>query len=620
MLCQYPCSPPMAGARSTNSAEVPADTLADARADIPADCEQHPGRGDVCPTGGASDLEEALKRERSLLRTLIDSIPALIYAKDTQSRFIACNLLAARGMGTTPAEAIGKTDFDFFPPEMATKFFLDEQAVIGSGQPLIEREESVLDRASGHTRFYATSKVPYRDQAGNVIGILGIGHDITERKLAEERIRHLASHDCLTDLPNRSRFSEALNAAIAAARPTNSQFAILFLDLDHFKFINDSFGHEAGDTLLKEIAARLRAAVRPSDAVARLGGDEFVLLCNDPSDLADLEGLAARILRAAVRPVSLLGQERRVGASIGIAVYPDDGETERALIKSADAAMYTAKLDGKNNFRLFSNRLKVQSLERSLLENELRRALERRELLVHYLPKLDLKSRTICGAEALLRWAHPDLGTLPPAKFLTVAQQTGLIVPIGTWVLETVCAQHMQWRREGLPPIQVSVNLTPRQFEDEHLVPAVLAALAESGMAAQMLELEFSEILLLQNATRTSRTLNELKRAGVKLAIHNFGASYLSLKNIGDFPIDTLKVDRSLLRDIDHVETRAFTEAIVAIGKSLNLTVVAEGVESVEQATFARERACDAIQGFFVSQPASAADFARLVRDQTRTP
>lgn len=598
----------MTGVPRTNSAAVSADSLPGS--------EQPTGRADVCPAGGELDLEEALRRERSLLRTIIDSIPALIYAKDTQSRFIACNLLAARGMGTTPAEAIGKTDFDFFPQEMATGFFLDEQTVIRTGQPLIEREEPVLDRASGTTRFYATSKVPYRDQAGNIIGIVGIGRDITDRKLADERIRHLASHDSLTDLPNRSSFSEALNAAIAAAHATSSRFAILFVDLDHFKFINDSLGHEAGDTLLKYVAARLCAVMRPNDVVARLGGDEFVLLCSDPSDMANLEGLAARILHAAIRPVSLLGQERRVSASIGIAVYPDDGDTERALMKSADTAMYTAKLDGKNNYRRFSNRLKAESLERSLLENELRRAVERQELLVHYLPKFDLESRTITGAEALLRWSHPELGVLPPAKFLTLAQQTGLIVPIGTWVLKTVCTQHMAWRGEGLPAIQISVNLTAQQLEDEHLVPAVLAALAESGMPAQMLELEFSEMMLLQNATRMSRTLNELKRAGVKLGIHNFGASYLSLTSIRNFPIDTLKVDRSVFRDIGQPETRAFAEAIVAMGKSLNLTVIAEGVESLEQAVFARERACDAIQGFFVSQPATADDFARIVREQ----
>jgi diguanylate cyclase (GGDEF)-like protein/PAS domain S-box-containing protein len=578
-------------------------------------CEDVPA-GDVAPATANFDLEEALRRERSLLRTIIDSIPSLIYAKDTHSRFIACNVLAARGMGTTPAEAIGKTDFEFFPEEMATGFFLDEQAVIRSGQPLIEREESVLDRSSGTTRYFATTKVPYRDQAGNIIGIVGIGRDITERKLADERIRYLATHDYLTDLPNRGSFNEALNTAIASARAHAVRFALLFVDLDHFKFINDAFGHEAGDTLLKQIATRLRAAVGPHDLLARLGGDEFVLLCKNPADMDDLDGLATRILQATTRPIALLGQERRVSASIGIAVYPDDGATERTLMKSADTAMYTAKLEGKNNYRLFSSRLKAESLERSVLENELRRALENQELLVHYLPKLDLKSRTITGAEALLRWSHPDLGVLPPARFLTLAQQTGLIVPIGTWVLKTVCAQHMAWRRAGLPPIQISVNLTPQQLNDEHLVPAVLSALAESGMPPQMLELEFSEIMLLQRAVHTSRTLNELKRAGVKLAIHNFGASYLSLTSSSDFPLDTLKVDRSLLHDIDQLETRAFAEAIIAIGKSLNLTVVAEGVERVDQVAFARERACDAIQGFYISQPATADDFGAILRAQ----
>jgi diguanylate cyclase (GGDEF)-like protein/PAS domain S-box-containing protein len=301
----------------------------------------------------ALDLEEALRRERSLLRTVIDSIPALIYAKDLESRFIACNVLAARGMGTTPDQVIGKTDFDFFPSEMAEGFFSDEQAVIHSGVPLIEREESVLDRTTGNTRYFATTKVPYRDRSGHIIGIVGIGRDITDRKLADERIRHLATHDCLTDLPNRGMFSEALSSSICAAHASGDRFALLFIDLDDFKLINDSCGHEAGDTLLKEAAARLRTAVRPEDLVARLGGDEFVLLCKNPEEMEDLERLAGRILQAACGPVVLSGQEHRLSASIGIAVYPEHGATERMLMKSADAAMYLAKQDGKNNYRFF---------------------------------------------------------------------------------------------------------------------------------------------------------------------------------------------------------------------------------------------------------------------------
>ncbi len=570
------------------------------------------------PGAGASTqrLEEALELERGLLRTMIDSLPAKIYAKDLQSRFIACNWPIAREMGTTPAEIIGKTDFDFFPREMAEGFFADEQAVIRSGEPLIDREEWVLDRITGQLREISTTKVPFRDRSGKVIGIVGIGRDITERKRYEERIRHLATHDPLTDLPNRSLFSEHLNTAVRQASASGTRFAILFVDLDRFKFINDSLGHEAGDALLKQIAVRLRDSVHPTDIVARLGGDEFVLLCREAAEIADLDALAARILNAVIRPVVLLDQECRISASVGVALYPDDGQSERALMKSADTAMYTAKQDGKNNYRRFAKGMNADSLERAMLENELRRSLERRELLVQYLPKFDLKSRTITGAEALLRWSHPDLGLIPPLRFLPIAEESGLIVPIGAWVLKTVCAQHMAWRAQGLPPMCISVNLTWRQFNDEHFVRMVLGALQDSGMPAGMLELEFSEQLLLQHAARASQILRELKQAGVRLAVDNFGASYLSLASIQRFPIDTLKVDRSLLREIDDAQSAAITDAIVAVAKSLSLTVIAEGVETMRQAAFAAEHACDAMQGFYVSEPAGPAQFADLLRQQ----
>ena len=564
------------------------------------------------------DLVEALSHERGLLRTIIESLPAHIYAKDRESRFIACNQMVAQCMGTTPAEAVGKTDFDFYPREMAEGFFADEQALIRSGQALIEREELVLDQTTGVMHHFATSKVPFRDDAGNIIGIIGIGREITERKRADERIHYLATHDSLTDLPNRATYSEALAAAIADAGSRGGRFVILFVDLDHFKFINDSLGHEAGDALLKQTAARLRASVREGDLVARLGGDEFVLLCKDPSDLEDIEALASRVLQAAIRPVTLLGQERRVSASVGVAVYPDDGDTERTLMKSADTAMYTAKQDGKNTYRLFSRHLSAESLERAMLESELRRSIERNELIVHYLPKLDLKWRAITGAEALLHWARPDLGVLPPTRFLPLAEETGLIVPIGMWVLNTVCRQHMAWRRAGLPPVRMSVNLTARQVHDEHFVPGVLTTLGESGMPPQMLELEFPETLLLQDTARLTRILKQLRRAGVRLAIDNFGATYLSLTTLKDFPIDTLKVGRPLIHDIEQTETRAFADAIIAIGRSLSLSVVAEGVESAGQEAFARDRACDAIQGSYVSRPAAAAEFSELLRRQAQ--
>ncbi|HEY6457197.1 MAG TPA: EAL domain-containing protein [Steroidobacteraceae bacterium] len=582
---------------------------------ITRDIEQEP------PAQDRQELESALMRERSLFRTMIDLIPASFYAKDLQGRFLACNERVARGMGTTSTEALGKTDFDFFPREMAAGFFADEQAVIQSGQPLLDREELALDRFCGSVRSISTSKIPFRGPDGKVAGIVGMGRDITDAKLAEERIRHLATHDGLTDLPNRAMFAEQLEAAIRRVQEKVGRFAVLFVDLDHFKFINDTLGHEAGDALLKQTAARLRETVPAAEVVARMGGDEFVVLCQHTTEPAEVDALAARILQAVIRPVRLLDQDCRISASIGIALYPTDGETERALMKSADTAMYTAKQEGKNNYRFFTSRLRAESLERMMLENELRRAIERRELLIHYLAKFDLNSRTITGADALLRWHHPDLGIIEPAKFLPLAEETGLIVPIGNWMLKCICAQHVAWRQEGLSSLCMSLNLTARQFCDEHLVPNILCALDESGMPANMLELEICERLLMQDTGRTARVLSELKRAGVRLTIDNFGASYLSLANIQKFPINTLKVDRSLMRDIDKcAESRDMTEAIIALGKSLSLAVIAEGVETQRQAVFARAQACDAMQGFYVNEPAAAAEFAELLRSQVKGP
>jgi diguanylate cyclase (GGDEF)-like protein/PAS domain S-box-containing protein len=562
------------------------------------------------------ELETALERERALLRTMIDLIPARLYAKDADSRFIACNELVARSMGSSPAELIGKTDFDFFPRPMAQGFFDDEQAIIRTGEPLLDREELALDQQSGMVRHISTSKIPLRNHAGTVIGIVGIGRDITDRKLADERIRYLATHDGLTELPNRTSFSDRINALIAGA-DSRTRFAVLFIDLDHFKLINDTLGHEVGDALLKLTASRLRDCLRPHDVVARLGGDEFVVLCTDAIELVDIDAMASNMVQSLTRPAQLADQECRVSASIGIAMYPADGDSERALMKSADTAMYTAKQEGKNNYRFFSGRLRSASLERRMLENELRRAIGRGEFLLQYLAKFDLKSRAITGAEALLRWHHPDLGLIAPAKFIPLAEDTGLIVPIGAWVLRTVCAQHMAWQREGFAPLCISVNMTARQFSDEQLVPTVLAALAESGMAANMLELEVSEATLMQDSDRNAATVTSLKQAGVRLAVDNFGASYVSLANIQKFPINTLKVDRSLLRDFEHhPEARYITEAIIALGKSLSLTVIAEGVETRRQAAFLRDQACDAMQGFFVNEPADAFEFSRLLRHQ----
>jgi diguanylate cyclase (GGDEF)-like protein/PAS domain S-box-containing protein len=450
-------------------------------------------------------------------------------------------------------------------------------------------------------------------QAVRVIGAQ-IGQFV-QRKRAEERVQYLATHDALTGLPNRVMFSQLLNHEIEVARRYKRTFAVMFVDLDRFKYVNDTLGHGAGDSLLKEIGSRFKECVRAADVVARLGGDEFVVLLQEIGNEEQLAGVARKLLSAAIRPVVVGGQECRVTASIGVCIFPADGQDEPTLMKNADIAMYLAKEEGKNNFQFFSEEIKTLSVERLTLESSLRHALERNEFFLQYQAKLDLRTKRITGVEALLRWRHPELGLVPPTQFVPVAEDTGLIVPIGTWVLRTACAQNVAWQREGLPPVCVAVNLSARQFADDTLPEDVHYALKESGMKAELLELELTESMVMRNPDRAARLLASIKKMGVRIAIDDFGVGYSSLAQIKRFPIDTLKVDRSFIRDLEkNAEDRAITEAIITMGKTLSLTVVAEGVETEEQQTFLLERACDAMQGYYFSKPIDHDQFASFVR------
>jgi diguanylate cyclase (GGDEF)-like protein len=450
-------------------------------------------------------------------------------------------------------------------------------------------------------------------QAVRVIG--GQIGQFVQRKGAEERVQHMATHDALTSLPNRVMFSQLLNHEIRAGKRYHRSFAVMFIDLDRFKFVNDTLGHEAGDKLLQEVSTRFQACLRSSDVVSRVGGDEFVVLLQEVSDPEAVANIARKILSAAIKPVVVLGQECRVTASIGICMYPKDAQDEQSLLKNADIAMYLAKEEGKNNFQFFSENIRIQSLERQTLETSLRHALERNEFSLHYQAKLDLKTKEITGVEALLRWQHPDLGTVSPAKFIPVAEETGLIVPIGRWVLQTACAQNVAWQREGLPPMCMAVNLSARQFTDDALIGDIRASLDETGMKPQLLELELTESMVMQSPERATRLLGAIKQMGVRIAVDDFGVGYSSLAQIKRYPIDTLKVDRSFIRDLEkNAEDRAITEAIISMGKTLSMTVVAEGVETQEQQTFLADHACDAMQGFYFSKPIGADQFAGFLR------
>ncbi|MEH2506119.1 diguanylate cyclase (GGDEF)-like protein [Bradyrhizobium sp. AZCC 1578] len=440
-----------------------------------------------------------------------------------------------------------------------------------------------------------------------------------EKTRADERIEYLASHDSLTNLPNREMFNGMLRRAIDAAARYQRQFALLFIDLDRFKIINDSLGHDAGDMLLVEIGDRLRRALRSSDVVARLGGDEFVVILEEAAERHEVERIAGELLSVLGQPLQLSGHECHTTASIGIAMYPSDGTDMQTLTKNADMAMYLAKEDGKNGFRFFTKEIKTQSIERLTLESALRRALERDQFSLHYQPKIDMASGQITGIEALLRWVHPELGTVSPGQFIPLAEETGLIVPIGCWVLKEACAQNMAWQRRGLRPVTMAVNLSPRQFADPHLLHDVDEALLASGMSPVLLQLEVTESMVMRNVSRAIKVLDAIQSRGIRLAIDDFGTGYSSMSLMKQFPIDTIKIDRSFIRDLPvDSEDQAIAQAIISMGNALGMTVIAEGVETVEQEVFLRDHACDEMQGFLFSKPLPAKQMADLLRAEPR--
>jgi diguanylate cyclase (GGDEF)-like protein len=474
--------------------------------------------------------------------------------------------------------------------------------------------EVVIKRVSPDRReyFVSLSGGPILDK-GIFKGYRGVAREVTDEKLAEERIQHLATHDGLTGLPNRLMFNQLLTMQIQSSQRAGRRFAVLFIDLDRFKLINDTLGHEAGDSLLKELSSRFRQALRTSDIIARLGGDEFVVLIPELGDEKQAAEVARKLLAAAVRPMVLAGQECRVSASVGIALYPNDGTDEQALLKNADSAMYLAKEEGKNNFQFYSTSIGAEAMDRLSVEMGLRHALERNEFEIHYQAKLDLRSGQVSGTEALLRWNNPSLGQVPPVHFIHVAEESGLIVPIGKWVLRTACEQNMAWQGQGMRPIRMAVNLSARQFSDRNLVDDIAVILAETGMPASLLELEITEGMVAHNPQQAVLTLQAIKQLGVRLAIDDFGTGYSSLGQLRNFPIHVLKIDRSFIRELESkAEDRAIVEAVVAMGKTLRMTVVAEGVETAGQQDFLLHAGCDEVQGFHISRPIAAEAFARF--------
>lgn len=568
--------------------------------------------------GTGRDVTERLAAEEAqrLSASVFEAATEAIVVTDADNRIKAINPAFTEITGYTADEAIGKR------PSLLSSGRHDSEFYHALWEKLTRdgrwSGEIWNRRKSGEIYAEWLSIVAIKDGRGQVKEYVAVFSDFTQRKRDEETIRRQANFDGLTGLPNRSLFHDRLAHALASADRNDRKLAVMFVDLDHFKRINDTLGHFAGDTVMQEAAERIRGCLRESDTVGRFGGDEFTILIGDLAKPGDVEPVARKILDQLAKPFLAAGQEVSISGSIGLAIYPDDAEDAATLLRHADTAMYQAKDSGRNGLCFYIPALNRVAQEHLRLERELRHALERGELDLHYQPIVDFATRRPIGAEALLRWNHPVHGLLTPERFLPLAEETGLILPIGAWVLDTACHEAAGWAGNGSAPLTLSVNLSGRQFRDRHCVGAVREALARSGFKADRLVLEIPEALLLDDNEHIAQTLSQLRAMGVKLAIDNFGTGFSSLGFLRRYPIQILKVDRSFVANLhtNHDDAVA-AEAIIAIARSLGFQVMGEGLERDEHRTFLQARTCSTGQGYLFSKPLSAGDFDAYLRDNT---
>jgi diguanylate cyclase (GGDEF)-like protein/PAS domain S-box-containing protein len=552
---------------------------------------------------------------------LLEAAPDGMVVVNQDGEIVLLNARAEKQFGYRRDELLGQKVTNIIPEGFAERLIAD--ALRTTAEALEQQIGTGIELCGlrkGGSEFPIEIMLSPLESAEGILVTAAI-RDITERKVAEERIRFLAYYDALTGLPNRTLLQDRLTKALASALRRKEKVALLFLDLDRFKDINDSFGHSVGDLLLQNVAERFKSGVRKQDTVGRLGGDEFLIVLTNVKEIANASVAAERFMHAMSAKFVIQGRSLSISCSIGISMFPEDGMDGESLLRNADAAMYSAKDSGRNNFRFFTEDMNAQAVERVTLENDLRQALDKNELFLVYQPQMNIVTGKIIGLEALLRWQHPTLGLMPPDRFIRIAENCGLIIPIGEWVLRTACAQVRKWQDEGIPAVSIAINVSTVQFRQKGFCELIRRVVNEMGLDPQYLQLELTESIFLDDADETLSLIQKLKAMGLTLAIDDFGTGYSNFNYLRQFRISKLKIDRSFIRDVavnpDYV---AITTAIISMAKSLNIKVLAEGVEDEAQMSFLRAHQCDEIQGYYFSKPLAVDKVAAKLRGHTPEP
>jgi diguanylate cyclase (GGDEF)-like protein/PAS domain S-box-containing protein len=571
----------------------------------------------------AANAEELFK-EKERAEVTLNSIGDAVICTDLGGHVTYLNVVAEEMTGWSREEASGRRLEEVFRIiDVTTRESAQNPMTLAirENRTLSLASNCVLIRRDGLEASIEDSVAPIHDRQGNVTGAVMVFHDVSVARARSLKMSHLAQHDSLTDLPNRILLNDRLTQAMALAQRHRQKLAVLFLDLDRFKNINDSLGHAIGDRLLQSVTQRLLTCVRNSDTVSRQGGDEFVILLSEVNHPQDAAVSAEKILRALSAPHRIEGHELLVAASIGIVTYPDDGSDAQTLLKHADFAMYHAKAGGRNTYQFFRSEMNVHAVERQRLESGLHRAIERHEFVLHYQPKVNLESGAVVGVEALIRWRHPQRGLVPPAQFIPIAEESGFIVAIGRWVLREACRQTRAWRDAGLPPMRVAINVSTVELRDNGFVENVRVTLQENKLAPRDLELELTETFLTRDSKSSAAILQSLSDMDVQITLDDFGTGYSSLSHLKRYPINALKIDQSFVRNLTTDAADAgIVSAVIGMGKDLHMRIVAEGVETREQLAFLQKHGCPEGQGYFFGQPVGAEEFAQLLRRDAMEP